>query len=96
MAENPAQPVRPAQIANDIGIATVSKPPVNPLSSDVCDQPQDYDELYTDGALAIFGPGTVIPIAALKVLEILERRRTVQSSRHDGSPESSLPAMASS
>ena len=34
--------------------------------------PQDYDELYTDGALAIFGPGTVIPIAALKVLEILD------------------------
>jgi methylmalonyl-CoA mutase len=37
--------------------------------------PQDYDELYRDGALAIFGPGTVIPSAALKVLEILERHR---------------------
>ena len=58
--------------------------------------PQDYDEFYTDGALAIFGPGTVIPIAALKVLEILERHRTVPSSRRDGSPESSLPAMESS
>jgi methylmalonyl-CoA mutase len=34
--------------------------------------PQDYDELYKDGALAIFGPGTVIPEAALKVLQILE------------------------
>src|SRR5271165_1728352 len=38
MAENPAQLMRPTQIANNIGIATISKPPVNPLSSDVCDQ----------------------------------------------------------
>ena len=37
MAENPAQPVNPSLIANNIGIATISKPPVNPLSSDVCD-----------------------------------------------------------
>ncbi len=37
MAETPAQRVRATQIANDIGIATISKPPVNPLSSDVCD-----------------------------------------------------------
>ena len=37
MAENPAQPVSPTQIAENIGIATISKPPVNPLSSDVCD-----------------------------------------------------------
>jgi methylmalonyl-CoA decarboxylase len=38
MAEKPAQPVRPTQIANNIGIATISKPPVNSLSSDVCEQ----------------------------------------------------------
>ena len=38
--------------------------------------PQDYDELYKDGALAIFGPGTVIPEAALKVLQILEPQGT--------------------
>jgi methylmalonyl-CoA mutase len=36
--------------------------------------PQDYDELYKDGALAIFGPGTAIPTAALKILEILEHQ----------------------
>jgi methylmalonyl-CoA mutase len=36
--------------------------------------PQDYDELYRDGALAIFGPGTAIPTAGLKILEILERQ----------------------
>lgn len=30
---------------------------------------QDYDFLYEQGAAAIFGPGTVIPVAALKVLE---------------------------
>ena len=32
---------------------------------------QDYDFLYKAGALAIFGPGTVIPDAAIKMLQIL-------------------------
>ncbi len=32
---------------------------------------QDYDFLYEHGAAAIFGPGTVIPVAAKKVLEKL-------------------------
>ncbi|MBO5188425.1 MAG: methylmalonyl-CoA mutase [Alistipes sp.] len=32
---------------------------------------QDYDQLYRDGAAAIFGPGTKIPTAAIKMLEIL-------------------------
>jgi methylmalonyl-CoA mutase len=36
--------------------------------------PQDYDELYKDGVSAIFGPGTVIPESALRVLEILEAK----------------------
>jgi methylmalonyl-CoA decarboxylase len=45
MAETPAQPVRPTQIANHIGIATISKPPLNPLSGEVCDQLlQSFDE----------------------------------------------------
>ncbi|MBD8070376.1 methylmalonyl-CoA mutase [Bacillus sp. PS06] len=30
---------------------------------------QDYDFLYKNGAAAIFGPGTVIPVAARKVME---------------------------
>ncbi|MGH1363560.1 MAG: methylmalonyl-CoA mutase [Calditrichia bacterium] len=35
---------------------------------------QDYEFLYNNGASAIFGPGTVIPIAAKKILdELLER-----------------------
>ena len=33
--------------------------------------PQDHDELFKDGVAAIFGPGTAIPGAALRVLEIL-------------------------
>lgn len=38
--------------------------------------PQDYDFLYQAGAMAVFGPGTVIPDAAIKMLEILiESRR---------------------
>ncbi|HUU34074.1 MAG TPA: cobalamin-dependent protein [Vicinamibacterales bacterium] len=42
--------------------------------------PQDHKELYADGVAAIFGPGTALPAAALKVLDILAgggRRRTV-------------------
>ncbi|HUO06915.1 MAG TPA: methylmalonyl-CoA decarboxylase [Phycisphaerae bacterium] len=38
MAENSAQALQPMQIVDNIGIATISKPPVNSLSSDVCDQ----------------------------------------------------------
>jgi methylmalonyl-CoA mutase len=33
--------------------------------------PQDYDYLYKAGAVAIFGPGTVISDAAIKMLDIL-------------------------
>jgi methylmalonyl-CoA mutase len=36
--------------------------------------PQDYDELTKDGAVAIFGPGTVIPHAALQVLDALDAK----------------------
>ena len=32
---------------------------------------QDYDYLYEHGAKAIFGPGTVIPESARKILELL-------------------------
>jgi methylmalonyl-CoA mutase len=35
---------------------------------------QDYDFLYRHGATAIFGPGTVIPLAAKKVLQELLKR----------------------
>ena len=35
---------------------------------------QDYQFLYDSGASAIFGPGTVVPVAAQKVLEELNER----------------------
>ena len=35
---------------------------------------QDYEYLYHHGAAAVFGPGTVIPVAAQKVLEELNHR----------------------
>jgi methylmalonyl-CoA mutase len=35
---------------------------------------QDYDFLYKAGAAAIFGPGTVLPTAAEKILEELAKR----------------------
>jgi methylmalonyl-CoA mutase len=33
--------------------------------------PQDYDFLYKAGVAGIYGPGTVIPVAAQKILEML-------------------------
>lgn len=36
--------------------------------------PQDYDALFASGAKAVFGPGTVIPDAACKLLEQLSRK----------------------
>lgn len=35
---------------------------------------QDYDELYRDGAVAIFGPGTPIATGAIKMMELLNQR----------------------
>jgi methylmalonyl-CoA mutase len=35
---------------------------------------QDYDFLMANGASAIFGPGTVIPVSALRILELLLER----------------------
>ncbi len=37
--------------------------------------PQDYDFLYKSGAIAIFGPGTVISEAGIRLLEILIESR---------------------
>jgi methylmalonyl-CoA mutase len=33
--------------------------------------PQDYDFLYKAGVVGIFGPGTSIPLAAIKILQIM-------------------------
>ena len=35
---------------------------------------QDYDFLLSHGASAVFGPGTVIPTAARKVMALLQER----------------------
>lgn len=35
---------------------------------------QDYDYLYENGAFAVFGPGTKIPEAAIKIMKEVERR----------------------
>ncbi|MEB2299682.1 methylmalonyl-CoA mutase [Lysinibacillus xylanilyticus] len=35
---------------------------------------QDYDFLYAAGAVAIFGPGTVIPVSAQKIIEEIYKR----------------------
>jgi len=40
--------------------------------------PADYDFLYKAGAAAIFGPGTVIPDAAEKILKALEERSSIE------------------
>jgi methylmalonyl-CoA mutase len=36
--------------------------------------PQDYEFLYQAGAVGVFGPGTVIPVAAERILDILNSR----------------------
>ncbi|MCF8330987.1 MAG: methylmalonyl-CoA mutase [Bacteroidales bacterium] len=36
---------------------------------------QDYQQLYDAGAVAVFGPGTVIPQASIKILDILIESR---------------------
>lgn len=36
---------------------------------------QDYQQLYDDGAVAVFGPGTVIPEASIRILDILIESR---------------------
>ncbi|MDU4960779.1 MAG: methylmalonyl-CoA mutase [Sporomusaceae bacterium] len=41
---------------------------------------QDYDYLRQNGAAAIFGPGTIIPVAARRVLEELHRRLDEENS----------------
>ena len=35
---------------------------------------QDYDFLYEHGAAAIFGPGTKIPVAGIKIMELVKER----------------------
>jgi methylmalonyl-CoA decarboxylase len=74
MVENPAQPVRPTQIANNIGIATISKPPVNPLSGDVCDQLlKSFDEFERADVRAVIiraNPNTKIWSAGHDIREI--------------------------
>ncbi len=45
---------------------------------------QDYDFLYQAGAVAIFGPGTVIPLAARQILEILLASREPSQSEAAG------------
>src|SRR6266481_3432053 len=50
MAGNPTQTVPQTQIANNIGIATISNPPVNSLSSSVCDKLlESFDEFEKAG-----------------------------------------------
>ena len=45
--------------------------------------PQDYEFLYKNGACAIFGPGTKLPVAALEVLNLvsghLERQKRAEN-----------------
>ena len=36
--------------------------------------PQDYEFLYQSGVTGIYGPGTVIPLAAQEILKILLSR----------------------
>ena len=37
--------------------------------------PQDYDELMAAGVVAVYGPGTNIPVAAGEVLNLIRQRQ---------------------
>ena len=41
--------------------------------------PQDYEFLYQNGASAIFGPGTKLPVAALDVLSLISAHLDIPS-----------------
>ena len=74
MAENPTELVRPTQIANNIGIATISNPPVNSLSTDVCDELlKSFDEFEKANVRVVIigaNPSTKIWSAGHDIREI--------------------------
>ena len=41
--------------------------------------PQDYDFLYKAGAAGVYGPGTVIPVCAQQILNILKHSAVSES-----------------
>ncbi|KAK0052012.1 methylmalonyl-CoA mutase mitochondrial [Biomphalaria pfeifferi] len=43
--------------------------------------PQDYDDLFKSGCSAVFGPGTRIPDAALKVLNLIESNLSTKTKK---------------
>lgn len=47
---------------------------LSPAAAEIVIPAQDYEFLYANGASAIFGPGTVIPVAAGKIVGELGRR----------------------
>ena len=74
MAENPTELIRPTQIANKIGIATISNPPVNSLSTDVCDELlKSFDEFEKANVRVVIigaNPNTKIWSAGHDIREI--------------------------
>jgi len=74
MAENPTELIRPTQIANNIGIATISNPPVNSLSTDVCDELlKSFDEFEKANVRVVIigaNPNTKIWSAGHDIREI--------------------------
>src|SRR5271166_6660345 len=74
MVENLTQAVRPTQIVNNIGIATISKPPVNPLSSNVCDELlksfDEFEKAHVRVVIIRANPNTKIWSAGHDIREI--------------------------
>ena len=74
MAETATQSVRPMQIANNIGIAIIDNPPVNSLSSDVCEKLlESFDEFEKARVRVVIigaNPNTKIWSAGHEIREI--------------------------
>ncbi|HVP11064.1 MAG TPA: methylmalonyl-CoA decarboxylase [Phycisphaerae bacterium] len=74
MAETATHSVRPRQIANNIGIAIIDNPPVNSLSSDVCEKLiESFDEFEKSRVRVVIigaNPNTKIWSAGHEIREI--------------------------
>jgi len=74
MAETATHSVRPTQIANNIGIATLDNPPVNSLGRDVCDRLlesfDDFEKASVRVVIIAANPNTKIWSAGHDIREI--------------------------
>jgi methylmalonyl-CoA decarboxylase len=74
MTDDPARAVTQTRIADDVGVVTISKPPVNPLSADVCagllEAFGDFERARARVVVIAADPGTKVWSAGHDIHEI--------------------------